>query len=110
VVHLPTHGKTSSEPLPELQTSASDRVVELRIAVTEPVDCDLARIGQLVSNLVGNAIDHGAPDQPIQVTAATRDGWFEFSVINVGTKSLLRRLRTSSTLTREELTGRVARV
>jgi signal transduction histidine kinase len=34
--------------------------------------------------LVGNAIDHGAPDQPIQVTAATQDGWFEFSVTNAG--------------------------
>jgi signal transduction histidine kinase len=34
--------------------------------------------------LVGNAIDHGAPDQPIQVTAATQDGWFEFSVANAG--------------------------
>jgi sigma-B regulation protein RsbU (phosphoserine phosphatase) len=52
--------------------------------VTEPVDCDRARIGQLVSNLVGNAIDHGAPDQPIQVTAATHDGWFELSVTNAG--------------------------
>jgi sigma-B regulation protein RsbU (phosphoserine phosphatase) len=54
------------------------------VAVTEPVDCDQARIGQLVSNLVGNAIDHGAPDQPIQVTAATQGGWFEFSVTNAG--------------------------
>ena len=68
----------------ELQTSAPDRVIEIHISVTEPVDCDLARIGQLVSNLVGNAIDHGAPDQPIQVTAATQDGWFEFSVTNAG--------------------------
>ena len=67
-----------------LQTSAPDRVIDVRIAVTEPVDCDRARIGQLVSNLVGNAIDHGAPDQPIEVTAATHDGWFEFSVTNAG--------------------------
>jgi signal transduction histidine kinase len=67
----------------ELQTSAPDRVIDIRIDVT-PVDCDQARIGQVVSNLVGNAIDHGAPDQPIQVTAATQDGWFEFSVTNAG--------------------------
>ena len=68
----------------ELQTSAPDRLIDIRIAVTESVECDRARIGQLVSNLVGNAIDHGAPDQPIQVTAATQDGWFEFSVTNAG--------------------------
>jgi signal transduction histidine kinase len=68
----------------ELQTSAPDRMIEIRIAVTESVESDRARIGQLVSNLVGNAIDHGAPDQPIQVTAATQDGWFEFSVTNAG--------------------------
>jgi signal transduction histidine kinase len=68
----------------ELQTSAPDRVIDIRVSVTEPVDCDRARIGQLVSNLVGNAIDHGAPDQPIQVTAATQDGSFELSVTNAG--------------------------
>jgi signal transduction histidine kinase len=68
----------------ELQTNAPDCVIDIRMSVTEPVDCDLARIGQLVSNLVGNAIDHGAPDQPIQVIAATQDGWFEFSVTNAG--------------------------
>jgi signal transduction histidine kinase len=68
----------------ELQTSTPDRVIDLRIAVTEPVECDRARIGQLVSNLVGNAIDHGAPDQPIHVEAATQNGWFEFSVTNAG--------------------------
>ena len=68
----------------ELQTSAPDRIIDVRIAVTEPVDCDPGRIGQLASNLVGNAIDHGAPGHPIQITAATQDGWFEFSVTNVG--------------------------
>jgi signal transduction histidine kinase len=68
----------------ELQTSAPDRLIDIGIAMTESVDCDRGRIGQLVSNLVGNAIDHGAPDQPIQVSAATQDGWFELSVTNAG--------------------------
>jgi signal transduction histidine kinase len=68
----------------ELQTSAPGRVIDIRLTVTESVECDRARIGQLVSNLVGNAIDHGAPDQPVQVTAATQDGWFEVSVTNAG--------------------------
>jgi phosphoserine phosphatase RsbU/P len=72
------------EVVAELQTGAPDRTIEIRVAVTESVECDRARIGQLVSNLVGNAIDHGAPDQPIRVTAAAQDGWFEFSVTNAG--------------------------
>jgi signal transduction histidine kinase len=86
---LERRSATQLEPLirhvvAELQTSAPDRVIDIHIDVTDPVDCDQARVGQLVSNLVGNAIDHGAPDQPIQVTAATQDGWFEFSVTNAG--------------------------
>jgi signal transduction histidine kinase len=94
----------------ELQTSAPDRVIDIHIAVTEPVDCDRARIGQLVSNLVGNAIDHGAPDQPIQVTAATHDGWFEFSVTMRGNKSPPRYLTISSTPMHEAPTGRTVKV
>ena len=31
----------------------------------EPVHCDRRRIGQLASNLLGNALTHGAPDQPV---------------------------------------------
>jgi signal transduction histidine kinase len=94
----------------ELQTSAPDRVIDMHIAVTESVECDRARIGQLVSNLVGNAIDHGAPDQPIQVTAATQDGWFEFRSPMRGNKSPPRRLITSSTPIREAPTGRLVKV
>jgi phosphoserine phosphatase RsbU/P len=44
----------------ELQTSAPDRGIDLRMSVTEPVECDRARIGQLISNLVGNAIARSA--------------------------------------------------
>jgi sigma-B regulation protein RsbU (phosphoserine phosphatase) len=85
----------------ELQTSAPDRVIDIRIAVTESVDCDRGRIGQLVSNLVGNAIDHGAPDEPIQVSAATQDGWFELSVTNAGEEIPPASLEHISTPTRE---------
>jgi sigma-B regulation protein RsbU (phosphoserine phosphatase) len=49
-----------------------------------PVDCDRSRIGQLVSNLVGNAVAHGASDQPILVHASTENGLFKLSVCNGG--------------------------
>jgi sigma-B regulation protein RsbU (phosphoserine phosphatase) len=94
----------------ELQTSAPDRVINVRIAVTDSVECNRARIGQLVSNLVRNAIDHGASDQPIQVTAATQDGWFEFSVTNAGEQIPPRCLPISSTPMLEAPTGRVGKV
>jgi sigma-B regulation protein RsbU (phosphoserine phosphatase) len=42
------------------------------------------RIGQLASNLLGNAITHGAPDKPIRFSATTSDDCFELFVANVG--------------------------
>ncbi len=68
----------------ELQTSAPDRVIETRFALTVPVNCDRRRIGQLASNLLGNALTYGAPDKPIRMGASTMDGWFELFVANAG--------------------------
>ena len=47
----------------ELRTSSPDRIIETNFDIAEPVNCDRARMGQLLSNLVGNALTHGAPDQ-----------------------------------------------
>lgn len=46
--------------------------------------CDRQRIGQLLSNLLGNAFAHGDLDQPITVECAVRHGRFELSVANGG--------------------------
>ncbi len=43
-----------------------------------------ARIGQLLSNLVGNALTHGATDKPVQVGASTVGDRFELWVANKG--------------------------
>ena len=60
-------------------------IVETDIDIKEPVDCDRTKIGQLFSNLLGNAITHGDPEQPIRVTAKTQtDGAFELIVTNFG--------------------------
>jgi len=48
------------------------------------VNCDRGRIGQLVSNLVGNALTHGASNEPVRVRVATKDGLFRLSVSNKG--------------------------
>jgi signal transduction histidine kinase len=68
----------------ELQTSAPDRVIETRFALTVPVNCDRRRIGQLASNLLGNALTYGAADKPIRMGASAMDGWFELFVANAG--------------------------
>ena len=71
--------------LAELQTSRSDRTFVLDFAITEPVDCDPGRISQLFSNLLGNALTHGAADRPIKIKARTGDGGFVLAVSNAGT-------------------------
>jgi phosphoserine phosphatase RsbU/P len=68
----------------ELRTASSRRVIETNFAITEPVNCDRTRIGQLVSNLIGNALTHGAPDQPVRVGAKTEGGEFKLWVANAG--------------------------
>ncbi|MGH6753789.1 MAG: hypothetical protein ACREDP_16655, partial [Bradyrhizobium sp.] len=57
----------------ELRTASPQRVIETSFELTERVDCDRTRIGQLLSNLIGKALTHGAADQPVRVIApATR--------------------------------------
>lgn len=73
-----------SQIVDEVRSSSPDRVIEVDMALAEPVNCDRARIGQLFSNLLGNAVTHGAQDRPIGVTARAADGVFELSVSNGG--------------------------
>jgi phosphoserine phosphatase RsbU/P len=49
-----------------------------------PVTCDHARIAQLFSNLLGNALEHGAADAPVEVEASTNSGRLELSLTNGG--------------------------
>jgi signal transduction histidine kinase len=67
----------------ELGAAWPERKLEARYDITRPVLCDKHRIGQLYSNLLGNAFVHGAPDQPVRVRASTADG-FELAVVNGG--------------------------
>jgi sigma-B regulation protein RsbU (phosphoserine phosphatase) len=68
----------------ELRTASPQRVIETSFEITEPVNCDRTRIGQLASNLIGNALTHGAPDQPVSVGARTERGEFRLWVSNAG--------------------------
>lgn len=68
----------------ELRGASPARVIETHFSISEPVDCDRTRIGQLASNLLGNALTHGSADQPIHVGASTMAGIFKLWVANSG--------------------------
>jgi signal transduction histidine kinase len=68
----------------ELQGARPDKSISVDIAVEQPISCDHARLAQLASNLVGNALLHGSDEVPVTVRAGVIDGVFEFSVTNGG--------------------------
>ena len=68
----------------ELASVNLGRMIDSRFAIDEPVYCDRVRLGQLLSNLLGNAIVHGSKAEPIVVRALTRDDVLEISVANGG--------------------------
>jgi sigma-B regulation protein RsbU (phosphoserine phosphatase) len=68
----------------ELRSSHPDRQIETKFDVEQSINCDPQRIGQLFSNLLGNAIDHGSSGKPIMARASTDNGLFELSVTNAG--------------------------
>jgi sigma-B regulation protein RsbU (phosphoserine phosphatase) len=68
----------------ELREVHPDRDLAVDIDLVEPVACDPQRIGQLLSNLLGNAFVYGATTAPIQVRARATNGTFELSVANSG--------------------------
>ncbi len=76
--------ETLIQVVAEHRASAPERVLEAEVALTEPVQCDPVRIGQLLSNLLGNALTHGDPMAPVRVRAVTDNGNFLLSVSNAG--------------------------
>ncbi len=68
----------------ELRAAHPNRVIESKFEIHDTVRCDGARMQQLLSNLVGNALTHGGASSPIDVRARTTNGSFELSVANKG--------------------------
>jgi phosphoserine phosphatase RsbU/P len=68
----------------EIRVTAPDNAIETRIEIDEPVDCDRGRLAQLASNLLSNAVTHGAPNRPIRFEAVSSPGLFTLSVANAG--------------------------
>lgn len=68
----------------ELQTIGPNHQIEAAFSITEAIDCDRVRMGQLLSNLLGNALTHGAKDQPVRVMAEAAGGQLIIAVANGG--------------------------
>jgi len=67
----------------EFRVAQPGKNIEADIALTEPVRADARRIAQLASNLLANALDHGA-DRPVRLSCRAEAGRFELSVANSG--------------------------
>lgn len=68
----------------ELRGSHPDKDIAADLDGIGTVRCDPGRIGQLLSNLLANALTHGASDGPVRVHGMTHDGSFALSVSNTG--------------------------
>lgn len=75
---------TLAQVVNEMRAGHPDRAIEIRFDMPHVIDVDHARIAQMFSNLLGNAITHGAEDRPIVVEATVADGNFALSVANGG--------------------------
>lgn len=68
----------------EARLAEPDRDLVCEIETMARTQCDPARLQQLLSNLLGNALTHGARDKPVVVRAAVRNEVLELSVGNWG--------------------------
>lgn len=68
----------------EIRVVWPDVQIEADIDIVEPVRCDRGKIGQLFSNLLGNALTYGDKGKSIHVSAKTFKDAFELTVTNYG--------------------------
>jgi signal transduction histidine kinase len=68
----------------EIQDGQPDCEIISDIDVNRSVRCDLGRIQQVASNLVGNALTHGAPRSPIRIMARADESDLILEVWNAG--------------------------
>ena len=68
----------------EVASSYPDRVIDARIETGIGSYCDPQRIEQALSNLLANAVEHGAPEAPIEVRVDETGGVLSLVVQNAG--------------------------
>jgi signal transduction histidine kinase len=68
----------------ELRIGAQGRTIETDFALRDAVNCDPSRFAQMVSNLLANGLTHGAPEEPVQIHAATDGAELKLWIANKG--------------------------
>jgi signal transduction histidine kinase len=68
----------------ELQDGQPDCRIIADIGVSGSVRCDLGRLQQIASNLLGNALTHGSPQSPVKISAKSDADDFVLEVWNAG--------------------------
>lgn len=68
----------------EIMMSHPNVTIRQEVVISPGVFCDAGRMGQLLSNLLGNAVAHGARDRPIDVSASMQENHIVLSVMNHG--------------------------
>ena len=77
-------GPVLKQVVAELEIDEPTRSITCDFYLPDPISFDPGRIAQLVSNLLGNALIHGNPSEPIRLSAVVADGRLELSVANAG--------------------------
>lgn len=68
----------------EIRLAHPSRKIDFDYTFEGHVKCDPARLDQLLSNLVANAVTHGSESKPIFVRSENSDGQFVLTVVNSG--------------------------
>lgn len=68
----------------EIRVAFPEREILLNVSFGWPVSCDAPRVAQAISNLLSNAVRHGAQSAPIEVRGLVGQGEIEISVTNQG--------------------------
>jgi signal transduction histidine kinase len=75
---------TLEQVVSEIQSGHPERKIVAQYDLADVVPVDHQRIAQMLSNLLGNAVTHGSPTEPIRVDASISDGLLKLSVANSG--------------------------
>lgn len=86
-VQIEEHGAIAAaleDVIAEMRAAHPDKQIHGQVKIDATVSCDLGRVQQLLSNLLGNAMAYGAPGQPVTVSADIDNGYLEIAVMNEG--------------------------